>query len=60
MMFLRKLFRSLRGHEHVLEPIQPRVKPDPEAVEALERQRAKLAYRPEHGFLVEPRMGESA
>jgi hypothetical protein len=36
-----------------LEPVQPRVMPDPDAVEALERRRAELAYRPENGFLVD-------
>jgi hypothetical protein len=56
---LLRLFR--RPHDFgSLEPIQPRVTPDPDAVEALERRRAELSYRPEHGFLLDHTTGESA
>lgn len=49
---LLRLFR--RPHDFSsLEPVQPRVTPDPDAVEALERRRAELRYRPENGFLVD-------
>lgn len=48
---LLRLFR--RPHDTSLEPVQPRVTPDPDAVDALERKRAELRYRPENGFLVD-------
>lgn len=56
---VRQLFRRPSDYS-ALEPIQPRVMPDPEAVEALERQRAALAYRPEHGFLLDQIQTRSA
>jgi hypothetical protein len=50
---LLRLFRRPTDFS-TLEPIQPRVTPDPDAVEALERKRATLSYQPENGFLVSP------
>jgi hypothetical protein len=34
-------------------PLSPRVGPNVEDAKALERQRAKLAYRPSNGFLTD-------
>lgn len=56
---LLRLFRRPTDFS-ALEPIQPRVMPDPEAVEALERRRAALSYQPENGFLSDRTTGESA
>jgi hypothetical protein len=51
---IRALFRWFRRPSaldfNALEPIQPRVTPDPAAVEALERRRAELSYRPQTAF----------
>lgn len=49
---LLRLFRRPTDFS-ALEPIQPRVMPDPERTEALERRRAALSYQPEQGFLLE-------
>lgn len=53
---LRRCWKRMHKPEpvNVLEPLQPRVMPDPDAVAALERRRAALSYQPENGFLVEP------
>lgn len=49
---LRRLFsRHSTLPDNPLEPIRLRVSPDPETTEALERRRAEMSYRPEHGFL---------
>jgi hypothetical protein len=61
---IRALLRMFRRPSDfsALEPIQPRVTPDPSAAEALERRRAELSYRPvsREGFLLDQTTGESA
>lgn len=42
-----------------LAAIQPRVTPDPQQVEALERRWAELNYYPENGFHAEQRQARS-
>lgn len=52
MNWLARLIDSFRGEPmpDPIEPVRPRVTPDPQAVEALERRMRARDYSPEHPF----------
>jgi hypothetical protein len=51
MSWLARLIRRMRNVEpHVLEPVRPRVTPDPEQAEQLRRKLEAVSYQPQNGF----------
>jgi hypothetical protein len=51
---LRRLFKREADYAQ-LDPIYPKVAPDPEVAARLLRKQSEYAYAPEHGFLWEKR-----